>query len=71
MIISSVNSPEVTQEYPRAQKCLPQYRLRKSGKLSNNLLKLLPLIRRITPGDVPKAFGVSRMDAGGVTTEKN
>jgi len=47
LIISSVNSPEVAQKYPLAQKCRPQYLFLKSGKLSNNFVALLPLIRLI------------------------
>jgi hypothetical protein len=36
-----------TKKYPLAQKCLPQYFFRKSGKLSNSFVELLPLIRRM------------------------
>ena len=46
-IISLVSSPAVIQKYPRAQKCLPQYRFFTRGNSSNILLDVLPLTRRI------------------------
>jgi len=47
MIISSVTSPDVTQKYPLAQKCFPQYLFLNSGKISNSFLELLPFTLRI------------------------
>ena len=46
-IISLVSSPAVTQKYPRAQKCLPQYRFLRWGNSWRIIWELRPLIRRI------------------------
>jgi len=44
LVISSVTSPDVTQKYPLAQKCCPQYLFFNSENISNNFLELRPLI---------------------------
>src|SRR4030042_3754020 len=41
-LICSSFRPTVLTQYPRAQKCLPQYRFFNSGCLSNILMALLP-----------------------------